>query len=154
MIPRAAGAAGLQLLLALELPVEMSWPDSYTCTCTPIPNDKRFAPEGWQSGILVEGGNETTADLKMPWYIKLTPTHCSACFRDPHHPDDHIFEAKLLPSVTMPPRTLKPRGVLGPYQPQIGFSRRDGPQRSYSTPQPARRMIRCGYIVVAWWLLL
>ena len=66
----------------------------------------------------------------------------SACFRDPHYPDDYIFEANLLPNVTMPPRTLKGEGVLGPYQPQIGFSQRQGPGRSYSTPEPARRMIR------------
>ena len=69
-------------------------------------------------------------------------SHCSACFRDPHYPDDYIFEAKLFPSVTMPLWTLKGRGVLGPYQPQIGFSQREGPHRSYSTPQPASRMIR------------
>ena len=73
--------------------------------------------------------------------------HCSACFRDPHYPaaDDYIFGAKLLPNITMPPRTLKPQGVLGPYQPQIGFSQRERPHRSYNTPELARRMIRWVY---------
>ena len=76
----------------------------------------------------------------LQWFIMNNLLNfCSACFRDPHYPDDYIFEAKLLPNVTMPPRTLKGEGVLGPYQPQIGFSQRQGPGRSYSTPEPARR---------------
>ena len=74
--------------------------------------------------------------------LNCSDINCSACYKDPYYPDDYIFEAKLLPNVTMPPRTLRPQGVLGPYQPQIGFSQREGPHRSYSTPSPARRMIR------------
>ena len=71
---------------------------------------------------------------------------CSACYKDPEYPDDYIFEAKLLPNVRMPERTLRPQGVLGPYRPQIGFSQRDSPCRSYSTPAPAQRMIRLGFM--------
>ena len=67
---------------------------------------------------------------------------CSARYKDPHYPEDYIFEAKLLPNVEMPPRTLRPQGILGPYRPQIGFSQREDPYRSYSAPAPARRMIR------------
>ena len=69
------------------------------------------------------------------------PLSCSVYFTDPKYPNDHVFEAMMLPGATLPSSTLKPIGHSGPYRPQVGFMP-PVHHRSYSTPESAQRMIR------------
>ena len=69
----------------------------------------------------------------------------SVNYQDPYFPHDYEFAARLLPGLAPPPPTLKPEhlgyGSPGSYRPQIGFTSPN--PRGYSTPEPARRIIRC-----------
>ena len=87
-------------------------------------------------------GNIVEMICTLPLPVLVFILIYSSCYKDPGYPDDYVFEAKLLPNVTMPARTLRPQGVLGPYRPQIGFSQRGDPTRSYSAPASVQRMIR------------
>lgn len=99
----------------------------------------------WCDPRRVETGGVALSPLDELPDLQNNKTICVA-YQDPEYEDGFLFKARLLPSATMPPRTLKPgdfnqNNPNMPYRPQIGFVRESG-YRGNKDVSAALRMIR------------
>lgn len=114
------------------------------------PQQVQLNPE-WSGGVrgsvwvdkrmrhIIESGG--VVESPLPCLPNIQRTYAiSVRFQDPDYGEDHVFEPKLLESVKMPERTLKPQGYQGNYSPRVGFSYQSG--QSQVNTEAAQRTIR------------